>query len=167
MSLIAFDQLPDQSRLWVFAADRPLEAAERDRLTAAVEEGLAAWNAHGSPVQWGYRLVHDQFLAIGVDESHTALSGCSIDSAVRRIRELEAELGLSFLDNARVFYRDGDAVRRVSRAEFRDLAEAGTVTADTVVFNNILATVGEFRRGLWEVPARDSWHADAFPVAGR
>ena len=167
MSRIAFDQLPDSSRLWIFAADRVLAPAEQARLNETVEAGLAAWSAHGSPVRWGYRLMHDQFLAIGVDETHTALSGCSIDNAVRRIRALEDELGLSFLDNARVFYREGEDVRQADRPGFRALAEAGKVTADTVVFNTVIATVGEFRAGRWEVPARDSWHAQAFPVAGR
>ena len=47
------------------------------------------------------------------------------------------------------------------------MAREGKVTADTVVFNNILPTVGEFRSGLWEVPLSRSWHADAFPLAGR
>ncbi len=167
MSLVAFDALPDHARLWIFAADRPLTPDEQAAVAASVEEGLAGWNAHGSPVSWGHRMVHDQFLMVGVDETHTALSGCSIDSAFRKIKELERALGLSFLDHGRVFYRDGDAVRRVTRAEFKDLAQAGAVHAETVVFNNVLATVGELRRGLWEVPVRLSWHAEAFPVAAR
>lgn len=167
MSQVVFDQLPDHARLWVFAADRVLTSPERDRVTEAVESGLAAWNAHGSPVRWGHQLVHDQFLVIGVDETHTALSGCSIDSAVRRIRELERDLGLAFLDHARIFYRDGGRVRRATRPEFRELAREGKVAGDTVVFNNVLPTVGEFRRGLWEVPLRRSWHAGAFPVTDR
>jgi len=63
-----------------------------------------------------------------------------------------------------VFYREGGGVRRVTRNEFRDLARSGAVTGDTVVFNNVVATVGELRQGNWEVPLRRSWHAEAFPV---
>jgi hypothetical protein len=129
-----------------------------------VETGLEAWSAHGSPVTWGYRIAHDQFLLVGVDETHTALSGCSIDAAVRRVRELERRLGMSFLDNSRVFFREDDRIRRVTRAEFRALAESGRITADTVVFNNVIETLGDLRRGLWEVEARRSWHGQMFPV---
>jgi hypothetical protein len=167
MSRIAFDSLPDAARLWIFAADRALTAEEREALERAVETGLAAWNAHGSPVRWGHRLAHDQFLMIGVDESATALSGCSIDNAVRRIRELETTLGVTMLDNGRVFYREGDTILRAARTEFAALARAGKVTGDTIVFNNVLATVGELRQGSWEVPMRDSWHAEAFPSGVR
>ncbi len=164
MPMTSFDQLPDTARLWVFAADRPLSEAERRQLAESVETGLAAWAAHGSPVTWGHTLVHEQFLMVGVDESQTALTGCSIDSAVSRIRELERRLEVSFLDNSRVFYRDGAAVRVVNRLEFRELAKAGTVTGDTVVFNNVLETVRDVRAGNWEVPAVRSWHGDAFPL---
>lgn len=164
MSRIPFADLPDRARLWVFAAGRTLEPPERRRLEASVEEGLAAWNAHGSPVTWGYEIRYDRFLLVGVDESRTALSGCSIDHAVHRIRDLEAELKTSFLDNARVFFREGDAILTVSRPEFRERAAAGAANAATIVFNNTVATVGDVRQGRWEVPLSRSWHAQAFPV---
>jgi hypothetical protein len=148
----------------VFAADRALSEQDRRLLTEGVESGLTAWSAHGSPVTWGYTIVHEQFLLVGVDETHTALSGCSIDAAVRHIRELERRLGMAFLDNSRVFFREGDRVRRVSRAEFRAQAESGRITGDTIVFNNVIESVGDLRRGLWEVEARHSWHGQTFPV---
>lgn len=164
MSRIAFEALPDSARLWIFAADRALTSPEREALGSSVEMGLAEWNAHGSPVTWAYRLEREQFLLIGVDESTTALSGCSIDGAIRQIRALEERLGLSLLDNARVFYREGDSIRGVARSEFRALAEAGRVDANTVVFNNVIGTLGDLRAGLWEVPAHRSWHGTAFPI---
>jgi hypothetical protein len=164
MSLVSFDILPDTARLWIFGADRDLDPAEADALSRSVERGLAGWAAHGSPVTWGYTLRHDRFLLIGVDESATALSGCSIDNAVREIRSFEASLDLSLLDHGRVFFRDGGAIRTVSRAVFREDAKAGRVTRDTLVFNNVIPTVGDLRRGEWEVPAHRSWHAQAFPA---
>jgi len=165
MSRIPFAELPDHARLWVFPASRPLSPEDRDRVSRTVEDSLAAWNAHGSAVHWGYELVRDQFLVIGVDETHTALSGCSIDACTRQIRSLEKELNLDFLDSSRVFYRDGDRPAWLSRPAFRERVVAGDLGLDTVIFNNVLATVGEFRSGGWEVPARDSWHARAFPFA--
>lgn len=162
--MISFQELPDSARLWIFPADRPLSPEEADRVTRRVENGLRDWAAHGSPVFWAQRLERDQFLMIGVDETRTGLTGCSIDQAVREIKSLETEMKLSFLDNARVFYREGDTVRKATRGEFRRLAEEGEVTSETPVFNNIITTVGELRGKLWEVPLQASWHARAFPV---
>lgn len=164
MSQISFDDLPDGARLWIFPADRPLAPAELESLTRSVEQSLAGWNAHGSPVRWGHTLLYDQVLLVGVDESHAELTGCSIDSCVASIRTLEAELQVGMLDHARVFYRDGDRLTWAARPEFRELAAAGSVTQETIVLNNIITTVGEFRRGGWETPAKSSWHAQAFPL---
>jgi hypothetical protein len=167
MSLIPFEQLPDHSKLWIFPADRVLTQAERERLIQVVTDGLSEWVAHGSPVRWGHQVLHDQFLMIGVDETHTALTGCSIDSGVSQIRQLEKELAMSFLDNARIFFRDGEAIRCETRPGFQKLAEEGRVDGDTLVFNNVVTSLGELRRGEWEIPVRDSWHAKAFPIAAR
>lgn len=165
MSLIPFQQLPDHSRLWIFPADRVLTEAEKERLIQVVTEGLSEWVAHGSPVRWGHQVLYDQFLMIGMDETHTALTGCSIDSGIAQIRLLEKELETSFLDNARVFFRDGEVVRCEDRPGFRRLVEEGQVDGDTIVFNNVVPTLAELRRGEWEIPVRESWHAKVFPVA--
>jgi len=164
MSRVAFPELPDHARLWVFPADRALAESESRALLEAVDGALVAWSAHGSPVRWGRELRYGQVLLIGVDESHTALSGCSIDSATREIQTLESRLGLSLLDHGRVFFRDGDEIRCAPRPEFKDLAASGRVSGDTVVLDNVIATVGDLRDGRWEVPARTTWHARAFSL---
>ena len=165
MPRIAFDELPDHARLWVFPADRTLSAEERARVEGVVAGSLAEWAAHGSPVRWGFTLVHDRFLLVGVDESHTALTGCSIDRCVDAVRDLEREWGVSFLDNGRVFFRRDGTIDRASRPGFRELVVAGAVTLDTPVFDPVIATVGDYRGGAFERPAREAWHARAFPFA--
>src|SRR5215831_19513801 len=119
MPKVPFEALPDTSRLWIFPADRPLTPEEQDSLIRSVEQGLDDWSAHGSPVTWGHRLERGQCLFVGVDETRTALTGCSIDGAIREIRDLEHRLGISLLDNGRVFFKDGPRMHAVSRAEFK------------------------------------------------
>lgn len=166
MPKIPFEGLPDSARLWVFPSDRLLSPDEQDALVRSVEDGLADWSAHGSPVTWGVRIEQGQCLLIGVDETRTALTGCSIDSAIARIRELEVEFGTSLLDNGRIFLREGEAIRALSRRDFKKRVGEGTITAETVVFDNTIPTVGAFRRGAWEIPFYRSWHREAFPIQG-
>jgi len=165
MPAIAFDQLPDDARVWVFAASRPLTPAEGATLTDRVDAFLARWNAHGSPVVGGRDLRHGRFLVVSADERATGVSGCSIDSLYGALRELEREFGITLLDSSTVWYRDAAGeVRGLPRAQFRALAGEGGVTADTVVFDNTVATVGDLRSGRWETALRNAWHAKAFPV---
>ncbi len=102
------------------------------------------------------------FLFVGVDENAAGVSGCSIDALVRDIKALEAELNTTLVDHSPVLFREGEAIRRVSRQEFAELATGGGVNTDTLVFNNSLTTVGQVRAGEWEVRAADSWHGEAF-----
>jgi hypothetical protein len=162
MSRIPFSRLPDTARLWIFPADRPLAPPEVRALGEAVEEGLAGWAAHGNPVTWGYDLADGQFLLVGVDESTAALSGCAIDGAVREIRGLERRLGISLLDSDRIFFRDGEELRVLPRAAFRERVGRGEITAETRVLDPVLSRVGDWRQGRFEVPFADSWHARAF-----
>lgn len=164
MSRITFDDLPDHGRLWVFPASRGLAAAEASTLLAWVDAYLDEWTAHGAPLRSGRELRGGHFLLVGVDEDAEAPSGCSIDALVNRLRELGGTMGVTLIDHASVWYRDGDDAQicRVSRPEFRRLARDGSVGPDTVVFDTTLTRLSQVRAGKLEVPARDTWHARAF-----
>lgn len=162
MSRLSFDQLPDSARLWVFAAARPLAAAEQHVLLTAVDAFLEQWNAHRVPLDCARDLRYDQFLLVGVDEEAAGVSGCSIDSLVRTMKALGQQLGVELLDHASVFYRDADDVRRASRDDFAAAASRGEVTPQTTVFDNTVRSAGALRSGQWEAPASSTWHGRAF-----
>jgi hypothetical protein len=159
---VPFSSLPPESRLWIFAAGRPLAAAEQDRLLGAVDTFLDGWTAHGEPLAAARDLRYDQFLFVAVDESAAGASGCSIDAMVRTLTELERELGLELVNHGPVLYRVERTIARADRPAFADLARRGAVTPDTVVFDNTLTRVGDLTAGRWELPARESWHGRAF-----
>lgn len=166
MPATTFDRMPDDARLWVFAAPRALLPGEAEVLLARVDGFLERWAAHGAPVLGARELRDDTFVLVAADERATGVSGCSIDSLFHALAGLETSLGIDLRRTAqRVFWRAEDGtVRSAERAEFRRLAAAGDVGDDTVVFDNTVLTVGELRDGRWETRFRDAWHAKAFPL---
>jgi hypothetical protein len=165
MPAVTFEQVPDDARVWVFGAARPLSDREEGRLMDAADGFLARWAAHGAPVVGARELRHGRFLLVASDERATGVSGCSIDSLFHTLGALEAELGVSLRDSGLVFWRDRDGqVRSAPRPEFRELARAGEVDEDTIVFDNTVATAGDVRAGRWETRLGDAWHARAFPI---
>ena len=162
MTRIPFSELPDDARLWVFGSDRPLDEAEERRLLDAVDRFLESWKAHGEPLDAGRDWRHGRFLLVAVDESTAPPSGCSIDSMIHLLKELEADLGVTLVDNAPVWFRGDGRIRRASRAEFLARAESGEVGPDTVVFDNTVLRLEALREGKWEQPARETWHGKAF-----
>ena len=162
MPRVDLQQLPDDARLWVFGAERPLgEDEERDLLTE-VDAFLGGWQAHGAPLTCARDWRYGQFLLVGVDERSVPPSGCSIDSMVRVLKVVEERLGARLVDNTPIWYREGEEVKRVARSDFRALARSGAVGPLTTVFDNTLTRLGQLRVGEWERPAAESWHGRAF-----
>lgn len=166
MTVRSFEEIPDHARLWVVAASDALPDAHADALLTRVDEFLDGWHAHGHPVVGARDWRHDRFLLIAADEEATGVSGCSIDSLFRVLRETERDLSVTLLDSSRVWFRDANGeIRSTPRSVFRQLVQQGEVTQDTVVFDNTVSSVGALRSGGWEKPLRESWHAKAFPIA--
>lgn len=163
-----FDGYPDGARIWVFGSERGLNPAETESLLAAVDRFLSSWRAHGVPLRATRAWLHDHFLIVCVDTETELPSGCSIDALTQVLREVEAGLGVRFLGNEPVWYRDrAGCIRRATRPEFRALARAGKVTGESVVFDNSLTRLQQLRAGRWEGPARERWHSVFFEPAAR
>jgi hypothetical protein len=158
MSLVPFRALPDDARLWCFAASRPPDGAETARLLDTVQRFAQEWTAHGHELRVGIEWLHHRFLVIGVDESRAGASGCSLDALLRALHDLGSELNLDLLDSTPVWYRDGERIRRCGRQEFRELGETGHVDSSTPVFDLTLSRAADIRAGRLEVPAGSSWH---------
>jgi hypothetical protein len=162
MPMIAFDKLPDDSRVWVFGADRTLNEQQSKQLLEEVDRFLPTWTAHGSPLTVGRDWRHNRFLTVAVDQSTAGASGCSIDGLFRALKSLESKLGASLVTSGLVFYRDAaGAVQSVDRERFSDLGTEGKLPSDTTVFDPTVTTLREWR-ARFELPLRDSWHARLF-----
>ena len=162
MPMVPFETLPDESRLWVFGVERTLSEGEQDNLLSAVDLFLETWAAHGAPLTCGRDWRWGRFLLVAVDEASAPPSGCSIDAMVGVLKDQERRLGMRILDNTPVWFVEGGDVKRMSRSEFRRLADEGAVGPDTVVFDNTVTRLKDARSGRWEGPARASWHQRAF-----
>lgn len=162
MPRIDFAQLPSDSRVWIFSADRVLSNDQQTQLLASVDGFLAQWGAHDMPLTAGREIRYDRFLFIAVDQQRVGPSGCSVDALVRQMKTMQQELGVELVDHAPVLFRRGDAIARVAREEFSVLAADGEVSLDTTVFDNTLTRLGDVRDGRWETNAARTWHGRAF-----
>ena len=164
MSVINIEQLPDSTRLWIYGAERGLNASQVAELQAGMNRFMHEWTAHKRELATGWQLKYDRFIMVAVDESQMAASGCSIDSMVQNLRHLEGQIGTEIVGtSAKVFYRDGDStIHCVGRLQFKELLATDVLNTDSVVFDNTVQTLSDLRQGKWEVPMRSSWHMKAF-----
>ncbi|RSC93833.1 ABC transporter ATPase [Tenacibaculum singaporense] len=153
-----YKKLPQNSRVWVYQSDREFTQEEIEFISAKALLFIDNWTRHGDDLKGSFTIKYNQFLVLGVDENFNNVSGCSIDASVRFIQELEKELELDLMDKMNVSFKDGDNINIVKLPEFQNFAKEQKITAETVVFNNMVNTKEDFEK-KWEVPANESWHA--------
>lgn len=164
MPLVAFSSLPDDARVWVFGSSEQLTADAQRALLESVDDYLSDWRAHGSPLTAARDWRDGRFLAIGLDQRNENASGCSLDALYRILRDLEPHIGASLLGNARVYFRAaGGAIGVTDRAGFAALAQEGSISADSRVFDLSVQTAEDWRN-KFEVSAAVSWHRALLPV---
>mgnify|MGYP003125382521 CR=1 FL=1 len=154
---IPFSELPDSSRVWIYQSNRSFSDQELQEINSKLEEFITQWTAHGADLKASFDIKYKRFITLALDQKLNAATGCSIDSSVKFIQQLEKDYNVDLLDKMNVSYKQGDFVAYKTLTDFRKMAKEKAVSKNTIVFNNLVNTKGEYLEE-WEVPASDSWH---------
>ena len=152
-----YENLPSNSRVWIYQSDREFTHQEIEFVSTKAIEFINTWTRHGDNLKGSFTVKYNQFLVLAVDESFTNVSGCSIDSSVRFIQEIEKELQLDLMDKMNVTFKYGGSVNVLKLFDFQHFAKEKKITSETIVFNNMVHTKEDFENN-WEIPADQSWH---------
>lgn len=152
-----YNNLPNNSRVWMYQADRVFTTQEIDFISNKAVEFVEQWTRHGDNLKGSFTIKYNQFLVLAVDEGFNNVSGCSIDASVHFVKELENELQIDLMNKMNVSFKDGDNINIVKLADFQKFAKEQKITKETIVFNNMVQTKEEVENN-WEVPASKSWH---------
>lgn len=154
---VDFDQLSETSRVWIFQANRSFTGEELAEIESFMKEYINNWTSHGTPLRASFELRYKRFLIVAADENQH-LGGCSIDDMVRIIQELEKKYQVDLLDKMNVSFKQGEFIAYKPLNEFKKMVQQKSVSAKTIVFNNLVTNIYEYRND-WEVPLEDSWHS--------
>jgi|TARA_B100000927_G_scaffold128660_2_gene103618 hypothetical protein len=155
--LVSFDKLPLNSRVWVYSSNRKFIQKEIISIRKDLENFLSNWTSHNQNLETGFELRYDRFIIIAVNQEINNASGCSIDNCVRFIKKLENKYEVDLLDKMNVIYKQDKHLYHKKLNEFISMYKNNLVSLNTVVFNNLVNTVGEYKL-KWEVPVKESWH---------
>jgi hypothetical protein len=154
---VSYNEISSSAKVWIYQSDRIIKADEKERINQALSDFLTTWDSHQSPLKCYGDIWYDVFIVIMVDEQINQASGCSIDKSVHFIKEIEKEIGLNLMDRMIFAYKDTDGVKLISRPEFQNAIDKGSIHDNTIVFNNLVINKEEFEL-KWEVPLKNSWH---------
>ncbi|GAA4270388.1 ABC transporter ATPase [Hyunsoonleella aestuarii] len=156
--LVDFNTLTDESRVWIYQANRSFTDQELEEIKLKLDTFIENWTAHGSDLLSGYKIKYKRFIVIGLNQNLNKATGCSIDSSVHFIQQLEKDYNVDLMDKMNVSYKQGEFVAYKTLMDFRKMAKDKAISKNTIVFNNLVANVAEFKEN-WEVPASESWHS--------
>jgi hypothetical protein len=159
---VSFDELSDNSRVWIYQANRIFTAGEESIITEQLEVFCEQWVAHGHPLKTSFKVAYHQFIILAADESFHLPSGCSIDSSVHVIKSLQTKTGIDFFDRTLIAFKLKDEVKLFPLTRLKEEFTNGTLTPESLSFNNLVATKHEWQNN-WLVPAKNSWLARYLP----
>jgi hypothetical protein len=158
---IPFENLPEESKIWIYQSNRKFSDEEMVEIENDLKEFIEDWSAHGSSLEASYLLKYNRFIVLAVNQHIQQATGCSIDSSVAFIQNIEQKYQVDLLDKMNVTFKNGEHIAHKSLIDFKRMAKEKAVTSNTIVFNNLVNTIEEFNEN-WEVPAGDSWHSRFF-----
>lgn len=158
---VPFENLPEESRIWIYQSNRKFSDEEFAEIASALQIFVEGWAAHGIGLEASYELKYNRFIILAVNPENQAATGCSIDASVQFIQDLEKKYNVELLDKMNVTFKLGEHIAHKPLIEFKKMAKEKAVSGNTIVFNNLVNNIAEYRES-WEVPADESWHSRFF-----
>lgn len=145
-----------QSRVWIYQSSRLFTIPEALNIETLLENFVANWQSHGAPVKGYANLFFGQFVVLIADESNIAVGGCSTDSSVRLIKEIERIFDVNMFDRQSLAFIVKDKVQLLLLSQLNYAVENNFINPDTLYFNNVVLTKKEFEEN-WLIPLKNSW----------
>lgn len=153
---IPFESLPDSARIWIYQADRKFSEEEISQINDHGKLFIEQWTAHQQTLKASFKVFHNLFLVIGVDESYNDASGCSIDKSVHFIREIEKRFSVNLFNRFNVVYNQKNQNQISHFTKLKKLLEGNHISLETKIYNNLITTKQELEN-KWLVNIKESW----------
>ena len=159
--IIKFDDINDDSRIWIFQSNVLLDDDSIDQLKNKINTFLTPWTAHGNQLKASIKIKYNIFLIIALDNTLGEATGCSIDKLISFIKSIEKEYQIRLLDRLDISYKVGQNIVIERLNEFKKKILTKQVDYSTIVFNNLIKLKRDMSN-KWEVSASESWHKKLF-----
>jgi hypothetical protein len=158
-----------ESRVWVYQSSRLFALSEALETELLLKDFVAQWQSHGVPVKGAGYLFFGQFIVLMADETATGVSGCSTDSSVRLIKNVEQNFGVNMFDRLNLAFvikdkTDSYRVQLLPMTQLQYAYDNQFITGDTLYFNNLVQTKKELEEN-WLIPVLESWVAKKISLA--
>jgi len=146
----------NESKVWIYQSSRLFGIAEAFEIENLLEQFVQNWKSHGTPVKGYANLFYGQFIVIMADETATGVSGCSTDSSVHVIKQIESIFKTDLFNRQLLAFYIQEKVQLLPLTQLQHAVQNGFITGETLYFNNLVATKEQLMQ-KWLVPVKNTW----------
>ena len=147
------------SRVWIYQSNRIFFMQEALDMEPMLQDFVAQWKSHGTPVKGFANLFFGRFIVLMADENATGVSGCSTDSSVRLVKEIEKKYNVNLFDRQMLTFYIKEKVELLPLLQLKYAIENKFITEDTLYFDNTVLTK-EALENNWIAPVKNTWLAN-------
>ncbi|NOU39481.1 MAG: hypothetical protein HOO89_12275 [Ferruginibacter sp.] len=165
MSFNISEHLPEDfapnSRVWIYQSNRIFFMQEALEIEPMLNQFVKDWKSHGTPVKGYANLFFGRFIILMADENATGVGGCSIDSSVRLIKEIEKKFSVSMFDRQMLTFYIKEKVEQLPLSQLNYGIQNNFITPNTLYFDNTILTKKTLENN-WITEAKNTWLATKF-----
>lgn len=152
----------ENSHVWIYQSNRVFTLPETIQIEELLKSFAKQWKSHGSPVKGYGGLLFGQFIIFMADETASGISGCSTDTSVRLVKNIEKDFQVDMFDRQMLAFIIEERIQLLPLSQVNTYLEEGYITKDTLYFNNTILTKKELLSN-WIIPVKKSWLAMRMP----
>ncbi len=153
----------DTSRVWVYQSSRLFTLSEALSIEDTLNHFAANWKSHQYPVKGFATLFFGQCIVLMADETISEVSGCSTDSSVRLIKEIEGQYKVSLFDRTNLAFIVKDKIQLIPISQLNYALENNFISSETLFLDHNV-TDKQSLINRWIIPVKDSWLSKRFPL---
>lgn len=159
---LEFDQMPENSRIWIYQSSRKFSEQETELIKTRLQQFCENWNTHGTLMPTSFSIEENHLLMLAVDESQLGASGCSIDSSVRVLSEIESQIDVNLRDQGKVSIKDqNEEITVLPALGIKSSLQEKQISTRFLVINPLINKKKDLEK-LW-IPISESWLNKYFP----
>lgn len=150
------EDFSNNSKVWVYQSSRLLLVSELLEIEDILNDFVAGWLSHGAKVKGSVNIFFGRFIVFMADESNTQVGGCSTDSSVRLIKQLEQKFNTDFFNRQLLSFYKNDKVEQIPLNQFSYAFTNGIINEDTLFFDNTVTNKKDLLEN-WMSPVKNTW----------
>ena len=150
------EDFSENSRVWIYQSSRLFFISEALEMEDMLNKFTTEWKSHGTPVKGFANLFFGRFVVLMADESSAGVSGCSTDSSVHLIKDIEKKYNVDMFNRQMLSFIVKDKIEQLPLSQVPYAIEHLFINENTLFFDNTVGTK-KLLLSNWISPISETW----------